>query len=102
MSKLWVVRVSPSSVLLIPWTITTNLTTGWRDFALAMAAGAFQLSQPLNQGLMYCRNVLKLKKEKRLAQERGESSVTETPPTHERRDNRPSKRVDFRHHAAPS
>ena len=51
---------------------------------------------------MFCRNVLKLRKMKRLDHERGESSVTETPSIHERRDDRPSKQADFRHYAAPS
>ena len=51
---------------------------------------------------MLCRNVLKLRKEKRLAEACGESSVTETPPICERRDDKSSKRVDFRHYAVPS
>jgi len=51
---------------------------------------------------MFCRNVLKLRKEKRLARERGESSVTETPPIHERRGDKPSKQFGLGHHAAPS
>jgi hypothetical protein len=43
-----------------------------------------------------------MRKEKSLARERGESSVTETSQIHERRDDWPSKQVDFRHNAAPS
>jgi hypothetical protein len=57
---------------------------------------------PLNQGLIFCRNVLRLRKAKSLARECGESSVTETSPIHERRDDGSSKRADVRHYAAPS
>jgi hypothetical protein len=58
-----------------------------------MAVGAFQLFRPRN-GLTLCRNVLKLRKEKKLAQERGESSVTETLTVYERRDDWPGKQID--------
>ena len=55
---------------------------------------------------MLCRNVLKLRKEKKLAQERGEISVMETPTTHahEQRGYWSGRRVNdiiSENHAAP-
>jgi hypothetical protein len=43
---------------------------------------------------MLCSNVLKLRKEKKLAQERGEISVTETLTAHEQRGYWSGRRVD--------
>lgn len=48
-----------------------------------MAVGASQMFQHRNEGITSCRNVLKLRKERKLAQERSESSVTETLAAHE-------------------
>jgi hypothetical protein len=53
-------------------------------------------------GLTLCRNVLKLRKAKKLAQERGESSVTETPTVCERRDDWPGKQIDVGHYPVQS
>ena len=50
---------------------------------------------------MLCRNTLKQRKEKRLAQERGESSATETLTVCEHRDDWPGKQTDVRHPAPP-
>src|SRR5258708_2453015 len=58
-------------------------------------------SRPPNDGLIFCRNIFKLSKAKRLAQERGESSMTEILTAHERCNGLPRKQSDVQHNVVP-
>jgi hypothetical protein len=64
-------------------------------------SGCVLATQPRNDGLIFRRNILKLRKEKRLAQERGESSTTEILAAHERCNGLPRKQSDVQHYAVP-
>ena len=77
--------VDLSSDPLVSWTLTAISMNGWKACVLGMEAGAFCPFQLSGQEIMLYRNVLKLRKETKLAEERGESSVTEKVLAHEQR-----------------
>jgi hypothetical protein len=75
---------SPSLDPLGSLKLTEILTSGWRACALGMVVGTFQVFHHGQTELILHRNILKLRKEERLAQERGEGSATGTPAAHEK------------------
>jgi hypothetical protein len=62
----------------------TILRSGWLAYELGMAPGESQLLWEYNPCLTFLRNFLKQRKQKKLAEERGERSQTGTSVAHEK------------------
>ncbi|KAF8265463.1 hypothetical protein EI94DRAFT_326821 [Lactarius quietus] len=87
MFKLSEAQASLSSGPLEHWKPTTILRSGWRAYELGMVAGEFQLLYDRNPCVTRLRNFLKLRKERKLAEEREERSLLEMSVSHEKSGN---------------
>jgi hypothetical protein len=84
MFKLSEAQASLSMGPLEYWKPTTISKSGWRACELRMVAGEFQLLYERNLCVTLLRNFLKLRKERKLAEEREERSLSETSVSHEK------------------